>query len=436
VAGKSGLANRAQTAHARRVNLRLSRLLADKRLRYWGLLVALWVPIIALLVAVRSVLLPFLLAVALAYVVTPPVRWMSTRSIGGKHIPRWACVVILYVGTALLMVSVARIFVPQIYKEVERLAADTSALSNELSDERIGQRSAQLAAWAQRNNLPIHIVTAEDTEAAPATPHVGGGGHLIDVHPARLFRELVHDVRKWVKDQSGQLVAQAGTGVKWLLGFLFSGLLVMMMTAFLVGDSERIFRFVMSITPGNDQAKLSDLIARVDRGLSGVVRGQLTICLINGVLTLVGLLLLQVKFAFLLATTACVLSLIPIFGTILSTVPIFLVALSSGVNTAVLALLWIAFIHLVEANLLNPKIMGDAAKIHPVLVILALVVGEHFYGFVGALLAVPMMSIVVTIYQAVRSRAMQLDRELDQEDMRPPPVRTVPRHRVRDAGDS
>ena len=59
--------------------------------------------------------------------------------------------------------------------------------------------------------------------------------------------------------------------------------------------------------------------------------------------------------------------------------------LSQGVKVT----LWIIFIHLVEANFLNPKIMGDAAKIHPVLVVMSLLIGEHFFGLWGALLAVP-----------------------------------------------
>ena len=59
---------------------------------------------------------------------------------------------------------------------------------------------------------------------------------------------------------------------------------------------------------------------------------------------------------------------------------------------------WIIVIHLVEANFLNPKIMGDAAKIHPVLVVFALIAGEHSYGLVGALFAVPVASIIQTIF--------------------------------------
>src|SRR5690606_26759634 len=65
---------------------------------------------------------------------------------------------------------------------------------------------------------------------------------------------------------------------------------------------------------------------------------------------------------------------------------------------AIEILLWIIGIHQLEANFLNPKIIGDAAKIHPFLVVFALLVGEHFFGLSGALLAVPVLSIVQSLF--------------------------------------
>ena len=130
-----------------------------------------------------------------------------------------------------------------------------------------------------------------------------------------------------------------------------------------------------------------------------MVRGQLTICLVNGVLTYAGLALLDIKFSLLLAVVAGCLSLIPIFGTILSTIPIVLFGLTDGLTTGFLALLWILFIHFLEANILNPKIIGTSAHIHPVIVIFALLAGESAFGLVGALLAVPTTSIILTLFK-------------------------------------
>jgi predicted PurR-regulated permease PerM len=130
-----------------------------------------------------------------------------------------------------------------------------------------------------------------------------------------------------------------------------------------------------------------------------------TICVVNGVLTFIGLLIFGVKFAFLLATVATVFSLIPIFGTIISSVPIVLIGLSQSWKTGVAALAWIIGIHALEAYFLNPKIMGSAARIHPVVIAFALIAGERTFGLIGALFAVPIAAVVVACFDFVRQKA-------------------------------
>jgi predicted PurR-regulated permease PerM len=139
-------------------------------------------------------------------------------------------------------------------------------------------------------------------------------------------------------------------------------------------------------------------MARIDRGLSGVVRGQMLICVVNGVFSALGFWIFDLKYWPILAILAGVMSLVPIFGSILSSIPIVAIALTQSFGVAVEVLLWILGIHQLEANLLNPKIIGDQAKIHPVLVVFSLLVGEHFFGLPGALLAVPVFSIAQSTF--------------------------------------
>jgi predicted PurR-regulated permease PerM len=79
-----------------------------------------------------------------------------------------------------------------------------------------------------------------------------------------------------------------------------------------------------------------------------------------------------------------------------------MIALTQDLGTAIFVLVWIIVIHQIEANLLNPKIMGESAKLHPVLVIFSLVVGEHLFQTKGALLAVPCMSIAQSVFLLFR----------------------------------
>jgi predicted PurR-regulated permease PerM len=201
-----------------------------------------------------------------------------------------------------------------------------------------------------------------------------------------------------------------------------------MLTAFISMDAPRIVRFFETLFPTQARDDFRRLLHGIDSGLAGVVRGQLTIMLVNGVLTLIGLLVLQVPFAFALGALATILYVVPIFGTILSSIPIVLLALTAGgLSKALLALGWILVIHALEAYVLNPKIMGDASKIHPVLIVLALVIGERTWGLVGALLAVPVASVVVAIFRFLHRKLAELDERAAQPPMVPaaPPTPDV-----------
>jgi len=185
-----------------------------------------------------------------------------------------------------------------------------------------------------------------------------------------------------------------------------------MLTFFISVDAPRIVAFGETMLPRPWRGDYRTIVRGIDAGLAGVVRGQLTIMLINGTLTLAGLLLLRIPFAFALAALATVLYVVPIFGTILSSVPIVLLALTQGFSKGLLALAWILGIHALESYFLNPKIMGDASRIHPVLIVLALVVGEHWYGIAGALLAVPVASVLVAVFKFLHRRAVEMDEQL------------------------
>lgn len=224
-------------------------------------------------------------------------------------------------------------------------------------------------------------------------------------------------VRDFIADQSEKHGGDLGEQVLgWsrrlpvkLFGSLYLVVLVLMLTAFIVIDRRNIAAFFASLPPPEARTAYLTFMRYVDRGLGGVIRGQLLICVVNGVLTWVGLWLLSIKYATLLGFVAGVFSLIPVFGTIASSVPIVLVALAGGgVHAALLALAWIAFIHVLEANILNPLIMGSSAEMHPVVIVFALLAGEHAFGVWGALLAVPTASLLQSAFKYYRQEVLRM----------------------------
>jgi predicted PurR-regulated permease PerM len=184
--------------------------------------------------------------------------------------------------------------------------------------------------------------------------------------------------------------------------------MTLMLGGYIMLTHEKIIGFFRDLWSPDHADSFDRFLRRLDRGLSGVVRGQLLICLVNGVLSAIGFWLFDLKYWPIMAILAGVMSLIPIFGSILSSIPAVAIGLTQSPGTAFAVLAWIVGIHQIEANFLNPKIIGDAAKIHPVLVVFSLLVGEHFFQLPGALFAVPCLSVAQTIFLHFRESTMGL----------------------------
>ena len=210
----------------------------------------------------------------------------------------------------------------------------------------------------------------------------------------------------YMKRNAFELILLGHTLVQKIARSIFLLFMTLMIAGYVMHTRETILGFFRSLPPPRSRIGFDRLVARLDRGLSGVVRGQLLICGVNGVLSAIGFALFGLKYWPILAIVAAVMSIVPIFGSITSAIPAVMIGLTQGVGTALSVLFWIILIHQIEANLLNPKIIGTAAKIHPVLVVLALISGEHFFGIWGALLGVPVLSLAQGVFLHFRYEAM------------------------------
>lgn len=175
-------------------------------------------------------------------------------------------------------------------------------------------------------------------------------------------------------------------------------ILVFMLAAFISIDSPRLMAKIRALFENKEgeAAQFDDFKTRLARGLSGVVRGQLIICCINGTLTGLGLWIFGVDFSLLLGFIAGTLSIVPIFGTIISTIPAVLLGLVQGPIVALLVLAWILVVHFIDTNFFTPKIVGSSANLHPVIIIFALLAGQFAAGVLGLILAVPTASVIQT----------------------------------------
>jgi predicted PurR-regulated permease PerM len=372
------------------------------RAQLLALTVGVWLLVAALGTLAAPVILPFALAALAAYVIDPIIARMSRLRLGRFTLPRWAAVVVVYVVLGVGVWAGGVSILPQVYREAVRGLSELRDMLASITPERVNAWAHAIDDFLQRHGIPIDVV--------PVVPGEEGPGARFSVDLAAGLADALHDASASLRGRVGDVVELSRALISGAVRTVFFVVLLFMLTAFLSMDAPRIIRWVESLVPSNYRADLRRLLRGIDAGLSGVVRGQLAIMLVNGTLTLIGLLVLKIPFAFALGFLATILYVVPFFGTFLSSAPILLLALTSGgPSRALLGLAWLAGIHALESYVLNPKVMGDAARIHPVLIVLALVVGERSAGIAGALLAVPVMSVFVAVFRFLHRKLDELD---------------------------
>jgi predicted PurR-regulated permease PerM len=375
------------------------------------------------ILAAHDVMLPFVLAAVIAYVLTPLVLRLEHRKV-----PRGAAILLVYAVMLGSVGGLVRGIAPRIAFEFRTLSRDLPRLSAEAQTRWIPEAADWLKGIGVAPPAATPPPSPEVSSAFIARPQPDGslaidvgsgvvvtetkqgwlvepahGTHKEAFDPARVLSEAMGKTFAYAQQNSVEII-QAVQGVAARVsGVVFQFFITLMIAAYMMLTRERIAEFFRSLVHPDARGGFDALLTKIDRGLSGVVRGQLIICGINGVLSAIGFAIIGLKYWPVMALVAAVFSLVPIFGSIASAVPAVALGLTQGLGTAALVLAWIVGIHQLEANVLNPKIMGDAAKIHPVLVIFSLLVGEHFFHAIGALLAVPTMSLAQSVFLHLRA---------------------------------
>jgi len=381
------------------------------RAQLYALTALIWLVVVAVLAAAWETLLPFVLAALAAYVIDPVIERLTRVRLGARTVPRSGAVLAVYAVLAAVVYFLAVSVVPQLYREAVRGLLELREFLAGVSPEKIDAWARSIDAFMQRYGIPVDVLPGE-----------GRGGARLRVDLAAGLADALREASGAARARLGDVVGLSRSLLTGTLTSIFFVVLLFMLTAFMSMDAPAIIRSVESIVPAAWRPDLRRLLHGIDTGLAGVVRGQLTIMTLNGILTLIGLLVLRIPFAFALSAVAFVLYVVPIFGTILSSIPIVLIALSAGgLGKGLLALGWILVIHALEAYVLNPKIMGEAARIHPVLIVLALVIGERTHGIIGALLAVPVASVIVAVFRFLQRKLAELDERAATTSLPPPP---------------
>lgn len=166
-------------------------------------------------------------------------------------------------------------------------------------------------------------------------------------------------------------------------------------------DGDRLFSRMMLILPTNKREVAQNIVKDINKVLKRYISGQLYLCGIIGILTFILLLSLQIKFPLWIAIFNALFNIIPYFGPIFGMVPAVIVALMISPAKALWVLIGMILIQQIEGNILSPKITGDSIEMHPFVIIVLLLIGDKFGGFIGMIVVVPIAVVIKVLYDDI-----------------------------------
>jgi predicted PurR-regulated permease PerM len=343
-------------------------------------LLALW----AIAKASGKVLLIFIVAAIIALILNPAVAFLQRR-----RLPRGLAVLVVYLAFFLTLAGIGLL------------------LANPISNQ----------ARAFANNLP-QIVDEANKHIASFERELNQSG--IHVHLRKPGKTALQTLQEKVAKSTSKLASFGGALASEVVSAIFDLVLVFVLSVYMLLYGQRIGALARRLMPPGDGTPADDYPTLLQRAVSRYVGGQLLFSAIMGASTGLALWLFgQVgifpdgaKYAVAFGVFYGVMELVPYIGPILGAVPPVLVALfTKGPLVALWAVLLFVGLQQLEGHIVAPQVFGRTLRINPLLVIFALLFGLELWGVIGALVALPVLSVL-------RETALYLSRHLTLESWR------------------
>ncbi len=308
----------------------------------------------------QPILLPFITGIIIAYLLNPLVIRLQ-----GLNISRGLSAVVILISFIVALVLLFIIVTPRIYQEILQLAEAAPGYIDEL--------------W--QKTQPILQMLQIDINESTLNENLG---------------DLVKNNIRSTLDLSTNLLAEILSSSRALLNLMIFFLLTPLVSFFLMKDWPLLADWVEDILPRKQKQDVMDLLGRIDKKIAGFVRGQMIIAVALGFLYALILVVIGLDYGFLIGLVSGVLSIIPLFGSI--------IGLLLGVSAAFLqggSLIFVASVagifiagQFLEGNFITPKIMSGSVGLHPLWILFALMAGNSLMGVAGMLLAIPVAASV------------------------------------------
>ena len=316
------------------------------------------------------VIMPFVLGIILAYILYIPARNIEKFIRKCKKIKfinkraRGISVIITYIFAILIILLIINYIIPVIVSSVVDFVNHFQDYYNIMIN--------------TINNLPDDSVLKSDA----VTNVVNQIGQT--------------DIAKYVNIEK---ITEYAQGVLSIATGIFNFFVSIIVSAYILLERGEILQFLKKISNAvfeeNTCKNISRYFNRTNEIFLKFIASQLLDAIVVGILTTIGMSILKVKYAVLLGVIIGLFNMIPYFGAIIAVLIATIITLiTGGLSQAVWMVVVTTVLQQIDANIINPKIVGDSLKISPLLVVFAVTIGGEYFGVLGMFLAVPVSAVI------------------------------------------
>ncbi len=327
------------------------------------LLIALSIAAIAMVARFWDVLMLFLLAAIIAYVLSPLAGLLQKKA----HFKRGAAVLVVLFLFILLIVGLVSVTLPRAIVQINNLVTEI-------------QRYA--SNFDSLLDSGVHYLS--ELGVPPSVIETVAG--------------LLAESDRYI---SAFLTGLLSTVVNLSLR-LFDGVIVLILVVYFMLDGRKLISAFVATLPGRVGRRVSSVLERANRVSWTYIKSKVLISAGMAVCTYIGLRIIGVHYAFIFALMSFVLDFIPYFGSIIAgVVEGFFALITLGVGKAVTVVIFVLIVQQIEGNVVVPKVQGDLTGIHPITVMFAILASNELWGPAGMLISVPIAAILKIVVKEV-----------------------------------
>ncbi len=305
-----------------------------------------------------KILSPFIIAIVIAYLIYPLVIRFER-----KGLKRSIAIIIIYIFLALVLVFFGIYIMPYIFSNAKELFNTLPHITN--------------------NYQELFNSFISKLRSSNWSPEI----------KKLIFSEIGHG-SEFIQNYTANAMKKSLTLVASSLLILFDIILSMIIAYYFLKDIEGIKRSALMLAPKRMRNDLINIGREINNIVTHFIQGQLLTAIIVGILETIGLLIVHVKYPFVLGIVGGIANIIPFFGPILGAVPAIAIALLESPTKALLAALVFIIVQQIDNAFISPKIIEGKLGLHPITTIIAVLIGGQFFGIIGMIIGVPVTAIL------------------------------------------